>query len=200
VINPSSIMVLRRFVLRRSTSGGVLVSPLSAVLLGCLLVVPWVVVSIMAKLTALETAIGLDWRVVAFGLCVHDATLTSMRIPTRPLVDLRVVPLLVLTLIAPLALLSRTLHLIIVSTLISRAKLRTLRVVRACFPARLTLKLPFMVRQLSSFALKANCLVQQSLEVGEGMTLQMIVQWSNQSFQEMLLALLVSIYFFRCVA
>jgi hypothetical protein len=59
------------------------------------------------------------------------------------LVGLRVVPLLVLSLIASLALLSRALHLIIVSTLISRVKLRTLRVVRACVPARLTLKLPF---------------------------------------------------------
>jgi hypothetical protein len=57
-----------------------------------------------------------------------------------------------------------------------------------------------MVRQFPSFALKANCLVQQSLEVGEGMTLQLIVQRSNQPFQETLLALLVSIHFFRCVA
>jgi hypothetical protein len=153
----------------------------------------------MAKLTALETAIGLDWCIVAFGMCVHGATLTCLRTTTRPLVGLRVVPLLVLTLIASLALLSRALHLIIVSTLVSRVKLRTLRVVRACVPARLTLKVPFMVRQLPSFAFKAICLVQQSLKVGEGMTLQLIVQWSNQTFQEMLLALLVSIYFFRCV-
>jgi hypothetical protein len=70
-----------------------------------------------------------------------------------------------------LALLSRALHLIVVSTLISRAKLRTLQDVRACVSARLTLKFPFMVRQFPSFALKANCLVQQSLKVGEGMTL-----------------------------
>jgi hypothetical protein len=162
VINPSSILVLRRFVLLRSMSGGVLVSSLSAVLLRCLLVAPWAVVSIMAKLTTLETAIGLDWCVVAFGLCVHGATLTSLRIPTRPLVGLRVVPLLVLSLITSLALLSRALRLVVVSTLISRAKLRTLRVVRACVPARLTLKLPFVVRQFCSFAFKANCLVQQS--------------------------------------
>jgi hypothetical protein len=154
----------------------------------------------MAKLTALETAIGLDWCIVAFGLCVHGATLTSLRIPTRPLVGLRVVPLLILTLIAFLALLSRVLHLIVVSTLISRAKLRTLRVVRACVPARLTLKLPFVVRQFPSFAFKASCLVQQSLDVGEGMTLKLIVLWSNQSIQEKLLPLLVGIHFFRCVA
>jgi hypothetical protein len=48
VINPSSILVLRSFVLRRSTSGCVLVSSLTAVLLGCLFVAPWEVVSIMA--------------------------------------------------------------------------------------------------------------------------------------------------------
>jgi hypothetical protein len=165
------------------------------------LIAPWAVVSIMAKFTALETTIGLYWCVVvAFGLYVYGATLTSLRITTRPLVGLRAVPLLVLSLIASLALLSRALHLIVVSTLISRVKLRTLRAVRACVPARLTLKLRFVVRQFPSFAFKANCLVQQSLEVGEGMTLQLIVQWSNQTFQEMLLALLVSIHFFRCVA
>jgi hypothetical protein len=175
VVDPSSVLVLRRFVLRRSTSSGVLIIPLVVALLRCLLVAPWAVVSIMAKLTALETTIGLDWCVVAFGLRVHGATLTSLRTTTRPLVGLRVVPLLVLTLIAPLALLSRVLHLIIVSTLISRAELRTLRVVWAGVPARLTLELPFVVRQFPSFAFKANCLVQQSLEVREGMTLQLIV-------------------------
>jgi hypothetical protein len=147
VINPYSILVLRRFVLRRSTSGGVLVSSLTAVLLGCLLIAPWAIVSIMAKFAALETTIGLDWCVVvAFGLCVHDATLASLRITTRPLVGLRVVPLLILSLIASLTLLSRALHLIVVSTLISRAKLRTLRVVLVNISARLTLHLPFMVR------------------------------------------------------
>jgi hypothetical protein len=201
MIIPSSILVLRRFVLHRSTGGCVPVSSLAAVLLRCLLVAPWAVVSVMAKFAALETAVGLDWCVVvAFGLCVYGATLTSLRIPTRPLVGLKVVPLLVLGLIASLALLSRALHLIVVCTLISRTKLRTLQVVLACVSARMTLKLPFMVRQFPSFAFKANCLVQQSLEVGEGMTLQLIVQWSNQPFQEMLLALLISIYFFRRIA
>jgi hypothetical protein len=200
MVDTSSTLVLWSLVLCRSTSMGVLVIPLVVSLMRCLLVVPWAVVSIMAKLTALETAIGLDWCVIAFGLHVHGATLTSLRTTTRPLVGLRVVPLLVLTLIASLALLSRALHLIIVSTLISRAELRTLRVVRAGVPARLTLELPFVASQLPSFALKANCLVQQSLEVGEGITLQLIVQWSNQSFQEMLLVLLVSIHFFRCIA
>jgi hypothetical protein len=32
----------------------------------------------MAKLTALETTIGLDWCVVAFGLHLHGATLTIL--------------------------------------------------------------------------------------------------------------------------
>jgi hypothetical protein len=110
-------MVMRHFVLRRSTSGGVLVSSLTVVLLRCQLVAPWAVVSIMAKFAALETTIGLDWYVVvAFGLCVYDTTLTSLRITTRPLVGLRDVPLLVLSLIASLALLSRALHLIVLST------------------------------------------------------------------------------------
>jgi hypothetical protein len=140
------------------------------------LVAPWAVVSIMTKFVTLETTIGLDWCVVvAFGLCVHDASLTILRITTRPLIGLRAVPLLVLSLIASLTLLSRVLHLIVVSTLITRAKLRTLRVVLACISARLTLKFPFMIRQFPSFALKANCLVQQSLEVGECVTLQLIV-------------------------
>jgi hypothetical protein len=78
MIDPSSILVLRSFVLHRSTSGGVLVIPLVVALLRCMLVAPWAVVSIMAKLTALETTIGLDWCVVAFGLRVHGATLTSL--------------------------------------------------------------------------------------------------------------------------
>ena len=73
MINPSSILVLRRFVLRRSTSGCVLVSSLSAVVLRCLLIAPWAVVSIMAKFTALETTIGLYWCVVvAFGLYANN--------------------------------------------------------------------------------------------------------------------------------
>jgi hypothetical protein len=47
-------------------------------LLRCLLVAPRAVVSIMAKLTALETSIGLDSCVVASSLRVHDATLTIL--------------------------------------------------------------------------------------------------------------------------
>jgi hypothetical protein len=65
---------------------------------------------------------------------------------TRPQVGLRVAPLLVLTLIISLALLSRALHLIIVSALISRAELQTLSVVRAGVPAGLTLEFSFVVR------------------------------------------------------
>jgi hypothetical protein len=87
-------------------------------------------------------------------------TTRMCHVTTRPLVGLGVVPLLVLTLIIPLALLSRALHLIIISTLISRAELRTLSVVRAGVPVGLTLELPFVVRQFPSFTFKANCLVQ----------------------------------------
>jgi hypothetical protein len=52
-------MVLRSLVLCRSMSGGVLVISLIIAFLRCLLVAPWAVVSIVAQLTALETAIGL---------------------------------------------------------------------------------------------------------------------------------------------
>jgi hypothetical protein len=76
VIDSSSTPVLRSLVLCRSTSGDVLVIPLSVAPLRCLLVAPWAVVSIVAQLTALETTIGLDWCVVASSLRVHGATLT----------------------------------------------------------------------------------------------------------------------------
>ena len=58
MIDPSSALVLRSLVLSRSTSGDVLVSSMTTVLLGCLLVAPWAVVIIMAKFAALETTIG----------------------------------------------------------------------------------------------------------------------------------------------
>jgi hypothetical protein len=59
-------------------SKGVLVISLVIAFLRCLLVAPWAVVSIVAQLTALERAIGLDWCVVTSGLRVHDATLTIL--------------------------------------------------------------------------------------------------------------------------
>jgi hypothetical protein len=72
-------------------------------------------------------------------------------VPTRPLSSLRAVPLLVL--VVSLSLLSRVLHLIIiVSTLISRSKLRTLRVVLSGISARLSLEFPLMIRQLPFLA------------------------------------------------
>jgi hypothetical protein len=74
-MDPSSTLVLRSLVLSRSTSGGVLVISLVIAFMRCLLVAPWAVVSIVAQLTALETTIGLDWCVVASGLCVYGATL-----------------------------------------------------------------------------------------------------------------------------
>ena len=78
MIDPSSALVLRSLVLSRSTSGGVLVIPLIIAFLGCLLVALWAVVSIVAQLTALEIAIGLDWCIVASGLRVYGATLTIL--------------------------------------------------------------------------------------------------------------------------
>jgi hypothetical protein len=75
MMDPSSTLVLRSLVLSRSTSGGVLVISLVIAFMRCLLVAPWAVVSIVAQLTALETTIGLDWCVVASGLCVYGATL-----------------------------------------------------------------------------------------------------------------------------
>jgi hypothetical protein len=77
VIDPSSTLVLRCLVLSRSTSGGVLVISLVIVFLGCLLVAPWAVVSIVAQFTTLEAAIGLD-RCVVSGLRVTGATLTVL--------------------------------------------------------------------------------------------------------------------------
>jgi hypothetical protein len=75
VIDPSSTLVLRSFVLCRSMSGGVLVIPLIIAFLRCLLVALLAVVSIVAQLTTLGTTIGLDWCIVASGLRVHGATL-----------------------------------------------------------------------------------------------------------------------------
>jgi hypothetical protein len=58
----------------------VLVSPLVAVLLWCLLITPWADISIVAKFATLETTIRLDWGscVVVLGRCVHDASCTRM--------------------------------------------------------------------------------------------------------------------------
>ena len=78
MIDPSSTLVLWSLVLCRSTSGGVLVILLSIAPLGCLLVAPWAVVSIVAQFTALEAAIGLDRCVVASGLRVTGATMTVL--------------------------------------------------------------------------------------------------------------------------
>jgi hypothetical protein len=152
----------------------VLVSPLVAVLLGCLLITSWAVVGIVAKFTTLETAIGLHWSscAVVLGRCVHGASLTVLLLPTRPLTGLSAASLLVLVLVASLTLLSRALYLVVVvSTLISGAELRTLGVVLTGIPASLPLVLSLVIQQLFPFAFKANCLVQQSLEVGETVAL-----------------------------
>jgi hypothetical protein len=149
VINSSPTLVLQSLVLCRSTSRCVLVSPLVAVLLGCLLITPWAVVSIVAKFATLETAIRLDWGscVVVLGRCVHDASLTILLLDTRPLTGLSVVPLVVLVLVALLTLLSRALCLVVVvPTLISEAELRTLRVVLTSIPIGLPLLLSLVIQ------------------------------------------------------
>jgi hypothetical protein len=148
----------------------VLVSPLVAVLLGCLLITPWTVISIVAKFATLETSIRLDWSscAIILGRCVHDASLTILLLTTRPLTGLSDVPLLVMILVAPLTLMSRALFLIVVvPTLISGAQLRTLGVVLTGIPAGLPLELSLVIRQLFPFAFKANCLIKQSLKVGK---------------------------------
>jgi hypothetical protein len=74
-------------------------------------------------------------------------------ITTRPLTGLRAVSLLVLVLVVSLSLLSRALHLIItISTQISRAKLRTLRVVLSGVFARLSYEFSLMIKQFPSLA------------------------------------------------
>jgi hypothetical protein len=128
----------------------------------------------VAKFTTLETTIRLDWGscVVVLGRCVHGASLTILLLTTRPLTDLSVVSLLVLILVAPLTLLSRALHLVVVvPTLISGAELGTLGVVLTGIPASLPMVLSLVIRQLFPFAFKANCLVKESLEVGKAVAL-----------------------------
>jgi hypothetical protein len=122
----------------------------------------------------LETTIRLDWGScgVVLGRCVHDASLTILLLPTRPLTDLSAISLLVLILVAPLTLLSRALYfVVVVPTLIFRAELRTLGVVLTGIPTGLPLVLSLVIRQLFSFAFKANCLVQESLKVGKAVAL-----------------------------
>ena len=114
---------------------------MTVVPLGCLWVALRAIVGIMTKFTTLETSTRLDWSscIVIYSRCVHVASLMILRVTTRPLTGLRVVPLLVLVLVVSLSLLSRALYLIIiVSTLIPREKLRTLRVVLSGVSARLS--------------------------------------------------------------
>jgi hypothetical protein len=139
-----------------------------------MLITPWVVVGIVAKFATLEIAIRLDWDscVVVLGRCVHGSSLTILLLTTRPLTGLRVVPLLVLILVAPLTLLSKVLCLIVVvPTQISGAELRTLGAVVTSIPVGLPLELYLVIRQLFPFPLKANCLVKQSLKVGKAVAL-----------------------------
>jgi hypothetical protein len=129
----------------------VLISLLVAILLGFLLIVPWAVVSIVANFATLKTTIGLHWSscAVVFGRCVHGASLTILLLTTRPLTGLSAVPLLVLILVVPLTLLSRALYLVVVvSTLVSGAELRTLGLVLTGIPTGLPLELSLVIRQL----------------------------------------------------
>jgi hypothetical protein len=148
MINSSLTLVLRDLVLYSSTSRCILINSLTAVPLGCLWVALWAIVGIMTKFTTLETSSRLDWSscIDIYGRCVHETSLPILLITTRPLTGLRIVPLLVLVLVGSLSLLSRVLHLIIIiSTLISRAKLRTLRVILSDVSARLSLKFALVV-------------------------------------------------------
>jgi hypothetical protein len=131
-----------------STSRCILINSLIVVPLWCLWVLLRAIVGIMTKFTTLETSTGLDWSscIVIPSRCVHDVSLTILLITTRPLTGLRIVPLLVLVLVVSLALLSRALYLIvIISTLIPRVKLRTLRVVLSGVSAILSLEFPLVV-------------------------------------------------------
>jgi hypothetical protein len=124
----------------------------------------------VAKFATLETTIRLNWGscVVILGWCVHGASLTILLLTTRPFIGLSVVSLLVLILVAPLTLLSRALYLVVdVPTLIFGVELRTLGVVLTGIPTGLPLVLSLVIRQLFPFAFKANCLVKQSLKIGE---------------------------------
>jgi hypothetical protein len=64
---------------------------------------------------------------------------------------------------------------VVVPTSIFGAELRTLRVVLMGIPAIPPLEFSLMIRQLFSFAFKANCLVKQCLEVEKVVALQLIV-------------------------
>jgi hypothetical protein len=94
----------------------ILINSLTVVPLGCLWVALWAVVGIMTNFSTLKTSTRLNWGscIVISSRCVHDASLMILLVTTRPLTSPRVVPLLVLVLVASLSLLSRALHLIII--------------------------------------------------------------------------------------
>jgi hypothetical protein len=150
MVHPSLTLVLRSLVLCSTTSRYILVNSLVVVPLGCLWVALWALVGIMTTFSTLKTSTRLYWGscIVIVGRCVHDASLTILLVTTRPLTGLSTIPLLVLVLVASLSLLSRALHLIIIiSTLFSKAKPRTLRVVLwTSVPARLSLKFSLAIR------------------------------------------------------
>ena len=121
--------------------------------MGCLLITSWAVVGIVAKFATIETTIRLNWGscVVVSGRFVWDTSLTILLLTTRPLTGLSAACLLVWVLVASLTLLSTALHLIVVvPTLISRAKLRTLRVVLSGVSTKQSLEFLLMIRQFPS--------------------------------------------------
>jgi hypothetical protein len=142
MVHTAFTLVLLIFILHTTTGKRILVKPLVVVLLGCLWIVLHAIVGIMTNFSTLEASIGTNSGdlIIIPGRCVHGVAFTILLVTTRPLSGLRTVPLLVLVLVSSLTLLFRALHLIIaIPTLISRAKLRTLRVVLLSIPAGLSL-------------------------------------------------------------
>jgi hypothetical protein len=142
MVHSAFTLVLLIFILHITIGRRILVKPLVVVLLGCLWIVLWAIVGIMTNFSTLEASVGLNWGdlIIIPGWCVHGISLMILLVTIRPLTGLRIVPLLVLVLVDSLTLLSRASHLIIaIPTLISKAKLRTLRVVSSSIPARLSL-------------------------------------------------------------
>jgi hypothetical protein len=149
MIHPTFTLVLRSFVLCITTSMCIVIKSLIIVPLRRLWVALWAIVCIVASFATHEASTGLNWDswIVGSSRCVHGASLTILRITPSSLTCMRTISLLVLVLVASLSLLSRALHLIIIiSTLISREELRTLRVVMlTSVSAILTMKFPFVI-------------------------------------------------------
>jgi hypothetical protein len=108
MVHSAFTLVLLIFILHITMGRHILVKPLAVVLLGCLWIALWAIVGIMTNFSTLEASVGLNWGdlIIIFGWCVHNISLSTLLVTTRPLTSLRTVPLLVLVLIASLTLLS----------------------------------------------------------------------------------------------